>query len=160
MSSSKQYDLAFDVCDEIDRIFKQIGDEVKGTSSYETKRNALRAMTEILESVCEAGDCLGEEVKNSYNARGEWDGQLVAFLTNKFERDDLEVLANEEWFEELCSLKDTGASYGILGKLEKAVEMLSGYVEDEEDSSDEETAGNSLLGGVAADLIARGLVKN
>ncbi|KAK3946723.1 hypothetical protein QBC32DRAFT_366248 [Pseudoneurospora amorphoporcata] len=135
--ASKQYKLAFDVCLEIDRMFKEIAEEVKKTSSYETKRNAVDAMTEILESVCAARDTLGEEVKNSYQARGEWDERLVE-VSAKFQQEELEALANGEWFEELCSLKDSGASYRILEGLEKAVEMLSGYVDHEEGATDEE----------------------
>ncbi|KAK3339415.1 hypothetical protein B0H65DRAFT_531632 [Neurospora tetraspora] len=130
----------FDVCSEIDGMFKKIAQAVDETSSFATKKNAVETMRQILESVCTAPDTLGEEVKNSYQARGEWDERLVELLA-RFQQVELERLAREnegEWFEELCSLRDSGASYGILKGLEEAVTMLSGYVTDIKGHGDEE----------------------
>ncbi|KAJ4404953.1 hypothetical protein N0V85_004767 [Neurospora sp. IMI 360204] len=139
VSSSKQYELAFDVCSEIDGMFKKIAEAVKRTSSFATKKNAVETMRQILKSVCTAPGTLGEEVKNSYQARGEWDERLVELLA-RFRLVELERLAREnegEWYEELCSVRDSGASYGILEGLEGAVTMLSGYVTDIKGHSDE-----------------------
>lgn len=68
MSSRKQYDASGDAGDEIDEWIQDISDKTKANSPLETKQNALKAITKIMETILYAEGTLAKEVR-----KGLWE---------------------------------------------------------------------------------------
>lgn len=118
LSSSKQYEAAFDVFEEIKASIETIASKTKKESSHATKLSALETLRKIAKTILLSdGDCLGSEVRKSFQSDTCLEDAMLGIL---------ESMTDDEIYEAGENISEIGKP-SLLYKVEWVESEVKGY---------------------------------
>ncbi|OJJ43672.1 hypothetical protein ASPZODRAFT_136126 [Penicilliopsis zonata CBS 506.65] len=141
LSGSNQYDMAGEVCREINETVESIAARCGPSANPKTRFNGLSVLRKIGKSIAYAVDTLGHEVHKQY----QWDTSLeeaMAKIIRSMEREERESIRWDEgpdalWFK-LLELQDLAEDFCIFVELNDAVALLEDEDDEDDDDDDDE----------------------
>jgi hypothetical protein len=117
MSGSKQYDISFQVFDDVcDSIQSIVGQASTHHASFGTKRSALETLRKIGKTICmSSNDTLGHEVQKQFSHESSFVDAVKSIL---------DVMSDEEC-DKMCDLNDGRSSF--LVKMEELRKLSDDY---------------------------------
>lgn len=150
MSGSKQYEMAFDVAEEVTSTIRYIAKQSGSFANPKTRFNGLSVLRKIGKTIAlSSTDTLGHEVQKQF----QWDpcleeGMLkIVSAMKPEERRAIRVDKSgpEALWPKLLELKDLGKGYCLFEKLGEVLDLLEGkkgvdreFEDDEDDDEDDE----------------------
>ncbi|KAF1940194.1 hypothetical protein EJ02DRAFT_238337 [Clathrospora elynae] len=142
LSSSKQYEKAFDVFDEVTSIIKAVKCEcVSQPASFGTKRSGLETLRKIAKTIClSSGDTFGHELQKQFQHDCTLEDAMSAIVSAM---NDTEFRDMCDWndgrstfMQKMHELKRLADGYRLFGELDEVFADLGG--ESEKDDEEEE----------------------
>jgi hypothetical protein len=117
LSGSKQYDMSFDVFDDVSSIIQSIAEQAgERHASFGTKASALETLRKIGMTICaSSGDTLGSEVRKQFSHDSEFVDAMQTVV---------DALSDAEC-EKMCAVHDGRSTF--LQKMEELKSVASGY---------------------------------
>lgn len=117
---SKQFEMAYDVVSDVKDAIRSIEEKVMPHSSFETKFGALTALCEIGELVIDAGEEIGNTLKQSFSAEAKLEDAMKAILSCMTDAERASLRTRQEGMdlgESFEAVIAAGDGYGMFSEL-------------------------------------------